>query len=271
MIVEFVGLPGVGKSYLCRSLEDVYAARVSTPVRVLVERDTAGLGALRRQLEKLWRAARFAAAHPGTTGRLARAVGPVGRMIHRGRLSKLVNLLAEVHRSSRGSRSTTWISEQGVLQAVWSLEMRCDDSVHTALIETLAPWLPDRVVFVASERPEHESRLRGRERGRSHFDRLAVDRLPEAIERGSRHAREILETWTRHVPRADRLDFRNDGPVRGDDIVDWVDGRRGGTTTSDSRRNETIPAGASTAARSHGTTARAGGADAGSPARATRR
>ena len=228
MVVELVGLPGVGKSFLCRSLKDVYAGEGHVPVRIAVESEAAlPFRAPRALGGKLWRAARFAAVHVGTTGRLVLAIrsgeGILG-LLRCGRPSKLVNLLSEADRSARASPSEIRISEQGVLQAVWSLEMRSGQPLHAELVRLLARWLPEVVVLVEADRAEYESRLRRRERGRSHFDRLGSERLPEAIERGLRGTREILEVWALHVPGAERLDFWNGGDARAEDIAEWVNG-----------------------------------------------
>lgn len=235
MIVELVGLPGVGKTYLCRSLEEHYAGRNDARVHVIVETEYATFGILGVVLEKLWRAARFAATHPGTTGKLLLAIRPKTRILSGGPLSKLVNLLAETDRSARISPSETWISEQGVLQAVWSLEMRSDESVRAELLEALSRWLPERVVFVETDRAEYESRLKRRKGGRSHFDRLNDGGLPEAIERGSRRTHEILDVWALHVPDGDRLDFWNGRDARVMDIVEWI-GEAGAVRPSASLR-----------------------------------
>jgi len=218
VVVELVGLPGVGKSFLCRSLEDVYAS--TDGVRVIVESETTAIGIL---VAKLWRAMRFATMHASITLKLVRTLRTRCPILHGGRLSKLVNLLSEADRSVCAGPLETMISEQGVLQAIWSLEMRSDESVHAELLAVLKRWLPDHVVFVRVERQEHETRLRRRENGKSQFDRLAPDRLPEAIECGLRRTDEILDVWASRVHGAERLDFHNDRGARVGDIVGWVD------------------------------------------------
>lgn len=208
-------------------MEDFRAGDGRVPVRIAAESEVALTSGVPLTLVgKLWRAARFAAAHAGTTGRLALAIcndeGALGLLRH-GRPSKFVNLLSEADRSERVPPSEIRVSEQGVLQAIWSLEMRSGEPLHAELLHVLARWLPEAVVLVEADRAEYESRLRGRERGRSHFDRLGDERLPEAIERGMRGMRAILELWALHVPDADRLDFWNGGDARARDIAEWID------------------------------------------------
>lgn len=235
VIVELVGLPGVGKSHLCRTLRDRHVAGRGAPIRVLVEVEPTKLGIVHGMTGKLWRASLFAAMHTGTAWKLVRVVDSRGGILRRGRPSKFVNLLSEAARSARVPRSEILISEQGVLQAVWSLQMRSDESVYAELLEPLSRWLPKRVVLVKIDRAEYESRLSRREGGRSHFDQLEAERLPDAIERGVRHTHDILDGWARHVTDADRLDFWNDRSARADDIVEWLNDREPARTDAPSR------------------------------------
>lgn len=228
MIVELVGLPGVGKSFLCRALVRAYAGNGTVRVIVESEREVAPIGISRELLAKLSRAARFALLHVGTTATLVRTVCGRGQSLRRGRLSKLVNLLSETDRSSRVPSGETCINSQGVLQAVWSLDMRSDEPARAELLTALTRWLPEAVVHVEADPAEYETWLRTRRDGRSHFDRLESDGLPAAVERGRTLAHAILEDWASRVSAAHRLDFRNARGARAGDIADWVDGLRTG-------------------------------------------
>lgn len=223
MIVELVGLPGVGKSFLCRSLQKFYDSTGDVGVQIVVEKQTTALGNLASVVAKLHRATRFTVMHPRTTGKLILAIFSKGSIRLNGRLSKIANLLSEADRSCRAPPSKLLISEQGVLQAVWSLEMRSDEPVYAELLEALCWCLPERVVFVEVDAKEYVSRLEGRNAGRSHFDRLQAGGLPEAMERGLQHTHEILDSWAVHIPGGDRLDFWNGQNVQIGDIADWVD------------------------------------------------
>ena len=226
MIVELVGLPGVGKSFLSRCVERQLAVRRAGGTFFTTY---TGETQSRFPLEltfKILRATRFVATH-AVTGLALFAIVRSSRAGLRYRtLTKFVNLLAELDRASRTSPATVRVSEQGVLQAIWSLEMLTPESIHRPLMRESERWLPEAIVFVDLDRERHVRRLRQREKGRSRFDRLSDEELPGEMARGLLEMRAILLEWRRHLPDGARLDFSNDGDGEADaaSIVDWLAG-----------------------------------------------
>lgn len=222
-VVEFVGLPGVGKSFLSRRLDERFRRAGIGEVSTAFQADLPPLRAVPFAFGKVVRALRFAALHIETTAALVRIVRSDGGGLGAGRLTKLINLLSELTRSARVPAAHMLINEQGVLQAIWSLEMRAGEPVHERLLGQCARWLPDAVVFVEVEWRQNVDRLRGRKDGHSRFDTLSDERLDREASKGGPLLHAILASWAAEAPEGRQLDFRNDDGADVGIIFGWLD------------------------------------------------
>jgi hypothetical protein len=177
---------------------------------------------LSNSLAKLWRAGVFSIENPALVGRLTRTVIRQRTDLRRNNCSKLVNLLSEMKRSDSASSSQSLITEQGVLQGIWSLEMLSQHSVHEELMRHCVDWLPDVVVVVDAERKQYEEQLTRRKTGKSGFDRLKGAELKRAIERGDEKLDQILSLWADLIPDCRRLDFDNRTGNDAKHVYDWL-------------------------------------------------
>lgn len=222
MIIELVGTPGVGKSYLCRAIE-VHITRELNPLALttpVFDRPFKRL--LPNTLRKLVRACLFCVRNPATTWRLQHVIFKGWRGYRFGRCKKFVNLLSEFQRSNAADTSNSLMTEQGVLQAIWSLEMMAEISIYQQVMELCMNWLPDAVILVEADLTQNRRQLKQRKRGKSAFDRLSGEELVNAIERGNQTRDKILSMWMELMPDAHRLDYTNtpEGDTRY--VFDWL-------------------------------------------------
>ncbi|MFT4549580.1 MAG: hypothetical protein ACI8XO_002451 [Verrucomicrobiales bacterium] len=199
MSVEFFGLPGSGKSYLCESLGKQLAGRdmqidgCAHPPVDLQPR-------LRLHLIKQSSAWRFAIRHPVLASRIVRIIQRSGQASKRHVVTKSINLFAELTRCEKFRNRL--VSEQGVLQAIWSVALRARRPVIDDLVTLALPWLPTIIVQVDVDRAEHLRRLDEREGGRSRLDRMEGQALSEELDRGAVLLAEIVRSCERLVPSA---------------------------------------------------------------------
>lgn len=221
MIVELVGLPGVGKTYLTRAVHERLRQVDSLCLHVAPQVPCSRIEMLRLVPQKLRSAGLFALRYPRLTTRLVGHIRTGGSVLRLRRIRKLVNLCAELLIADRVDDHVLRLCEQGVLQAVWSLEMISERSVQAALLPEIVDWLPDRVVYVQTGRLQIEKQLRDRVFGRSHFDRLDDRALRLAMDKGEARMRRILETRERLMPGSALLVLQN---VPGGDrrLAAWI-------------------------------------------------
>lgn len=189
MTVEFVGAPAVGKSYLHGHLarltgvdaHDREVAPVDEQPRAVVQR------------RKVRDAVFFTVRHPRTTASLTGVVRRSRQKQAREGVTKLVNLLAELHRA--GSGSDLRISEQGVLQAIWSLGLRASKSPTQTLLQHCRPWLPHTALLVTVDRDEVARRLGDRDAGRSRLDGAPAHVVDLELARGDQLMEQLLTLW----------------------------------------------------------------------------
>lgn len=220
--IELVGLPGVGKSYLCRSIESRIRAETAAPALNTPQLNMPEIRPLFGSAAKLWRAWVFSMAHPVVAGRLFSSVIPQWTDLQRNRCSKLVNLLSEMQRSNSAPSSHSLMTEQGVLQGIWSLEMLSESSLYSDIMHHCIRWLPDVVIVIDAELVQHEKQLTHRKMGKSGFDRLHGAELRRAIERGDEKLDHILSLWTELMPECHRLDFDNRTGRDAKFLYDWL-------------------------------------------------
>ncbi|MEM9284000.1 MAG: hypothetical protein AAGA96_19440 [Verrucomicrobiota bacterium] len=211
MFVEFIGLPGVGKSHVCGRLAEKVAATPRADVMIWLTVDhEIGLGS---QLAKLARAIRFSLCHPIVSWRILGWVMKTDQESVFGFVTKLTNLFSELDISDR--RKGPLAKDQSVLQAVWSLMLRSSRKENwRELLVLLKPWLPEMVVHVVVNRAEYMRRLATRNVGHSLFDRLEEDCLESELDRGEALLRTLFEDWKRVVAR--KKDFRVDNELDAD-------------------------------------------------------
>lgn len=188
-VVEFVGLPGVGKSTLSHRIAERFAAsggRVRQPARRFAHER----GQASRRLLKGLVVLRHFLAHPRESMRAVRAIAATRQPDPRTRLLVTLNWLFVLALTRRSRRLPgLHLLDQGVLQAVWSVALDGDMDRALALLDGLRPGveLPDVVVVVEAALPTVHGRILGRPSRDSRLDR-DEQRAPDLLERG----REIL-------------------------------------------------------------------------------
>tara|TARA_R110000850_G_scaffold3926_6_gene18686 strand:+ start:585 stop:1325 length:741 start_codon:yes stop_codon:yes gene_type:complete len=221
MRIEFVGLPGAGKSYLCRELGHLLSNKEGSPMIG----DTVSLSADEQnwfcsQISKLFGASLFAMRHPLAAFRITQIIRKSGQKSKRHMVTKSLNLLAELRRIDSPRNGS--ISEQGVLQAVWSIALDARQEVIDKLLVAARPWLPTTAISVDVDSSELIPRLGGRERGRSRFDRLEPADLADALKRGAVLLEEVLQNWEMIVPNAQRITIQNPRGAEAADVLSPV-------------------------------------------------
>lgn len=218
MNIEFFGLPGSGKSYLCRELINYYAqhsaGKVKVEVAPLIEDQPIGLFNMAKYvcaLLFLLTRTRYSLLALSIIFRMK----PVSR---RRQITKTINILSELRRIDSSSTAVPIVIEQGLLQAIWSLEMLNTLPVADSLMRTLSLWLPLTVIVI--EIPNRElylERLSNRKGGQSYFDRLSREQVIAELESGDNVIQQILALLILYQPEANIVRLANDqyhGPMR---------------------------------------------------------
>jgi thymidylate kinase len=184
VLVEFVGLPGAGKSALSRRLAQRLEGRglaVDEPSRALAH----GIGRIARRARKAARVWLEALGRPGAAARAARIVAVSGQPSTRAAALLWFNWLlvtALARRARRGSG--VHLLDEGPAQGAWSVALEGDAACASALLERLpAAALPDLLVLVEAGPSVAADRIRARPERDSRLDRR-LDAEPELLERG---------------------------------------------------------------------------------------
>ena len=203
MIVEFIGLPGVGKSYLCSNLKKILGQDDNAD-EYYVSRPVDSVPKWKAFPEKLLFAALFSVSSPRRATQIVQITrkGMLGNS--RSVIPKIVNLLFELYRNQI-NKERFYIGEQGVLQAVWSLTLRINPRLLDELIELVDPWLPDVVIFVKADDQVHIRRLYERSNGRSYYDKMEPNELTKEISSGRDLLYKIVEIWRQKSPPSAKL------------------------------------------------------------------
>lgn len=199
LVVEFVGLPGVGKSHATRLVATRLAA-VDTPARSSGLRVNHELGTCRRVLYKSAVAAAEALSRPGRASRVGRALVRSGQQsrVDVVRLSYNWLFLVGLLRRAR-TRPVIELLDEGIFQLLWSIGFAGDERVIRECSSTLlggrahaVPMMPDVVVVVEAPLGLIQSRLalRGSRVGR--VDRMGQAQRHAALVRGAHLLAEIL-------------------------------------------------------------------------------
>lgn len=222
MIIELVGTPGVGKSYLCRAIEEQIKREPDSLALTTPVFDNPVKRMLPNNLRKVWRAGVFIMRNPVTALSLYREVFKGRGALKFARCTKFVNLLSELQRNDAADRSNSLMTDQGVLQGIWSLEMMAKESLYQRIMQISTKWLPDVVILVEADLTQNRQQLERRTRGKSTFDRMRGEELLEAIERGELNRDEILSRWAKLVPDGQRLDYTNQTGSDTRIVFDWL-------------------------------------------------
>ena len=177
-VVEFLGLPGAGKSAVCRCVAARLRARgiaVAEPIGVLAQTRRQGASGALKRLRKALTVARECLAHPGASLGSVRAIAaslqPSPVVSTRLALNWL--LLRSLLRASR--RAPVALFDQGLLQALWSIALEGRNGIGrlaTALAGSRD--LPDAVVVVECGPDVAAARLASRHGRESRADRWSA-------------------------------------------------------------------------------------------------
>jgi hypothetical protein len=198
LVVEFVGLPGVGKSHATR----LVAARLDThgtPVRSAALRINEELGVWRRRLSKARFCAAEAVARPRSTLRVIRALLRSGQRDRLDVIRLLYNWLF-VSRMLRHARTQPSIEllDEGIFQLLWSIGFAgAEQSIRecAALLHGEREGIvcmPHVVVLVEAPHETVQARLAARGSRAGRVDRLSSDEHPAALQRGVDLLAEVL-------------------------------------------------------------------------------
>lgn len=176
-IIEFAGLPGVGKSTLVRSLQ------VSLPAARGPQLPRAGAAASLAILP---------AALP-----LILSLRPFAG----NDLNRLVKLL-EAHSIYQSGLGAPLLLEQGLLQRLWSClaDRRAFSAARlSTLVEAMAPAAPDVIVWVRTTPETAASRIRARPSGNSRYERMPEAEIIARLEPAGRIYEQIIGLYRRHA------------------------------------------------------------------------
>jgi hypothetical protein len=186
-VVEFFGLPGVGKSATCvrvgRKLAEL-GIESSLPSFDLAH----GMGRGARMARKSLVVAGELALHAGSARRALRAVLPLRGAQPALAFSKLAFnwlLVVGLAREARRDPRRATLLDEGPFQGLWSLGLEGDLAATLALVARLEDLvaLPDCLVVGQARPATVEERLRARPRGESRLDDRLEDE-PRLLGRG---------------------------------------------------------------------------------------
>ena len=181
-VIEFVGLPGAGKSVLSVKVAALLRARgldVAEPTHVLNHR----VGSARRRVTRVAVALRQIAVSPARSCAGARAIAATAQHRHRDFLKSLTAWLLALDTIGR-TRAAVTILDQGLFQALWSIQWSAERET-TRIAALAARALPPSMGVVIVETDPHvvRRRLAGRDAPASRLERH--DDGDEALARGS--------------------------------------------------------------------------------------
>jgi len=196
LVVEFVGLPGVGKSHLTRLVARRLAA-AGTPVRSPALRVNHELGTFRRVLYKFGVSAEQMLRRPGYAVHVGRELIRSGqqRPVDVVRLSYNWLFLVGLLRRAR-SQPIVELMDEGTVQLLWSIGFAGDDhAIHqrsSNLLSGSALPMPDVVVVVEAPLGLIQTRLESRRSRAGRLDRMESAQRHAALVRGTRLLGEVL-------------------------------------------------------------------------------
>lgn len=198
LVVEFLGLPGVGKSH-ATWLVAARLGAVGTPVRSAGLRVNHELNAWRRVLSKSGVCAREALGRPRRALRVGRAVFRTGqrRRVDAVRLWYNWLFLAGLLRRAR-TRPVVELLDEGIFQLLWSIAFTGGERIIRDCSSTLlsgaavAVLMPDVVVVVEAPLEVVQMRLASRGSRAGRVDRMMDAERRAALVRGVDLLAEVL-------------------------------------------------------------------------------
>ena len=198
LVVEFVGLPGVGKSHATRLVAARLAA-VGTPAQSSALRINHELGRSRRVLYKSGICAVEALRCPGRAARVGRALIGSGQQSRVDVLRLLYNwlFLAGLLRRARAGPVVELLDE-GIYQLLWSIGFAGGERVIRDYSSTFLMGppsevpLPDVVVVVEAPLGLIQARLESRKTRAGRLDRMEAAERQTALVRGADLLNELL-------------------------------------------------------------------------------
>lgn len=163
-LIEFVGLPGAGKSTLASHLGDTLrdsGVTVREPTA-----DYARRSQLARYATRLWYSIRHSATNPGVALQSANLVFSPPRRSWTGSVRGFCNWLHLADIYTRTARADVSLLDQGLFQAIWSIQFMAGEkplgAFETALDTLLAPPTDVLVVLVDIDSHTMSRRLSSR-------------------------------------------------------------------------------------------------------------
>jgi hypothetical protein len=198
LVVEFLGLPGVGKSRATRLVAS-RLAELGTPVRSESLRVNHELPGWRRVLFKSVVGAETALGRPRNALRMGRMLIRSGqrRRVDTARLLYNALFLAGLLRRAR-TRPVVELFDEGIYQLLWSIGLNGREHVLRECSPTLldgavaAAFLPDVVVVVEAPLEQVQARLESRGSRAGRVDRMGDSERRAALARGADLLVEVL-------------------------------------------------------------------------------
>ena len=170
VIVEFIGLPGVGKSTLSRAVATELETRGTEVHEPIYERDT--YSTPRRIASKAQFASRSLIDNPKTTLKTTQCV----RQTKQQSLSDFIRVIFNFHyvtgvTTTFQSQPGVTLLDQGLYQARWSVGLQSTQPITEAIkkVDISAHLTPDLVVFVEATDETIANRLTNRTDGDTRF------------------------------------------------------------------------------------------------------
>jgi hypothetical protein len=194
LVVEFVGLPGVGKSHATRLVAAGLAA-AGTPTRSSALRINHEHGRSRRVLSKSSICALEALSHPRRAARVGRTLIGSDQQSRVDVLRLLYNWLFLVGLLRRArTQPVVELLDEGIYQLQWSIGFAGGERVLADLSSTFldGPPMPDVVVVVEAPLEVIQTRLASRRSRAGRLDRMDEAERQAALVRGADLLNELL-------------------------------------------------------------------------------
>jgi thymidylate kinase len=175
LIVEIAGLPGAGKTTICKLVTLPHVSRGSVGL--------ANFSAVFGSIPLLW-----------CLFMLSLSIRPISWR----RLLRAAKMTAFLRYYSRAGQGLVLL-DQGLIQKLWSMLIGSayySPILLERLMTTLRPFAPDHVVWIKVSPPVAARRIAGRMHGNSRFDGLAFDEIVRQIEPHALLLQELVKKFS---------------------------------------------------------------------------